>query len=379
MAIIASTITANSVILMKDGHTHVINDEHPNYNAVREAMKLKNYDEVEKLMDVGKTLTTYAKGKVRIENGAVYYEDLEIKNSVVTRIFAMQNEGFDVDPMLAFLENLMANPSRTAVDELYLFLEATALPITEDGHFLAYKKVNDNYKDFYSGKFDHKIGTVLEVPRNSVDDNRNNTCSQGLHFCSLSYLPYYHGGRGRVMILKINPADVVTIPSDYKNAKGRAFKYTVFGEHTGGETTEAWTTSVYVEPKSVDQEDANEYNDVKVSTDTTMSADEIAFNAGLRDAQNGYPFNTIRWKVQSQVSAYASGWTKGKIPPVTATVSSVAAPVKRTLSDAQLGSLAGANAARRDASSNGNHIPNPPAGKSQSFVDAFIKTYNNNR
>jgi hypothetical protein len=33
------------------------------------------------------------------------------------------------------------------------------------------------------------------------------------------------------MILKINPADVVSIPSDYNNTKGRTCRYEVVGEH----------------------------------------------------------------------------------------------------------------------------------------------------
>lgn len=138
----------------------------------------------------------------------------------------------------------MANPSKTAVDELYDWLEGTQLPITEDGHFLAYKKVRDDYLSFYDGKTSNRVGETPTMPRNEVNDNRNQTCSQGLHFCSMSYLSSYYGGQGRVMILKINPADVVSIPSDYDFAKGRAWTYEVIGEHMAGEKTEAFDTPV---------------------------------------------------------------------------------------------------------------------------------------
>jgi hypothetical protein len=37
------------------------------------------------------------------------------------------------------------------------------------------------------------------------------------------------------MLVKINPADVVSIPSDYNNAKGRTWKYEVVGEVTDKE------------------------------------------------------------------------------------------------------------------------------------------------
>ena len=65
------------------------------------------------------------------------------------------------------------------------------------------------------------------MPRHKVDDRSENTCSHGLHFCSQSYLPHYAGGTGRILLLKIDPADVVSIPTDYNNAKGRACKYWV--------------------------------------------------------------------------------------------------------------------------------------------------------
>ncbi|KKL77279.1 hypothetical protein LCGC14_2036440, partial [marine sediment metagenome] len=38
------------------------------------------------------------------------------------------------------------------------------------------------------------------------------------------------GGGGRTVIVEINPRDVVAIPVDYGNAKGRCCRYTVVGE-----------------------------------------------------------------------------------------------------------------------------------------------------
>jgi hypothetical protein len=78
--------------------------------------------------------------------------------------------------------------------------------------------------------YHNDIGSTPSMPRNEVDDRRDNVCSKGLHFCSWDYLPHYNGHRGKVVILKIDPADVVSIPSDYNNAKGRAWQYLVWDE-----------------------------------------------------------------------------------------------------------------------------------------------------
>ena len=241
---LASIIGSNFIVVMLSGVTHTINADHAHYSKIREALKVKDHKEVERLINIKQSVINFSQGNVTVRDGEVFYGDMPVRGSVVRRILDMIRENFDAQPMLRFLNNLMQNPSKRAVDELYGFLEASALPITEDGCFLAYKKVRDDYRDFYTGKMDNSVGAVLEMPRNQVDEDKDRTCSYGLHFCSLSYLPHYHGGQGRVMIVKINPADVVSIPSDYNNAKGRAARYEVIGEHTS-ERDEAFTHSVY--------------------------------------------------------------------------------------------------------------------------------------
>jgi hypothetical protein len=147
----------------------------------------------------------------------------------------MLQEGFSVEPMVNFMENLYKNPSHRAVTELYGFLEKNNLPITPDGYFLAYKKVRGDYKDCHTGTMDNSVGQVVEMERYEVNDNKDQTCSTGLHFCGQSYLSHFGGER--TVIVKINPADVVSIPSDYNEAKGRACRYEVIGE-IGGETAD---------------------------------------------------------------------------------------------------------------------------------------------
>ena len=79
------------------------------------------------------------------------------------------------------------------------------------------------------------------MERNAVDDDKDRTCSAGLHFCSKDYLNHFGGER--IMILKINPRDVVSIPSDYNDSKGRACRYEVIGE-LGDNPEKAFTQPV---------------------------------------------------------------------------------------------------------------------------------------
>ena len=223
---------SGNVNLIVDGESHTIAVDHANYNEIIARLKAEDYTDIEKLLDVASAIVKVSQGKVSVLDGCVMFDGKEVINPLTERILTFVREDLPFKPMISFLENLMENPSRTSIQELYLFLENNTLPITEDGHFLAYKKVDNDYKDFYTHSIDNSVGEVVEVERNEVDDIRDHLCSNGLHFCSQSYLPVYHGGNGRVVIVKINPKDVVSIPSDYNNAKGRTCRYEVVSEYT---------------------------------------------------------------------------------------------------------------------------------------------------
>ena len=181
--------------------------------------------DVKRLRDAAKALGDDV--SINAVAGVVTYKGQEVRNTLTERMLEMLNEGFDLAPMSKFLENLMQNPSMRAVNELYGFLEKGNLPITPDGCFLAYKAVRSDFKDIHSGKFDNSVGQTVAMPRNAVDDNKDRTCSYGLHFCSVDYLKHFARTDGHVVILKINPADVVSIPADYNDTKGRCAKYEV--------------------------------------------------------------------------------------------------------------------------------------------------------
>lgn len=241
---IVSDTFVNIVI---DSKSYTINSDHPNFERVRDAIKEKNWDGIVPLIDVAQAIVEYSAGKVSIVDGEVFYNDLPQHNIITDKIISMMREGFDVQPLCEFLNNLMDNPSSRAVKELYSFLETTNLPITEDGYFLAYKSVKADYTDGYTGTIDNSVGQTVTMERNQVNDNKDQTCSYGLHFCSLEYVRYAGwGGTGRhIMIIKINPADVVSIPSDYNNSKGRCCGYEVIGEHQGEVVADIFDKEVY--------------------------------------------------------------------------------------------------------------------------------------
>lgn len=223
---------SDSVTVYLDGKPFTINKQAQTFNAVLKGLRANNEDAVRSAVNIRDTIVSSlgksSGGKVQISNGEIMYGDRRVTGLVASRVFSMIDMGLSVDPMVRFIENLMQNPSKRAVDELFGFLDACKLPITEDGHFLAYKRVRGDYMDVHSGTMNNAVGQVLSMERNLVDEDKNNTCSYGLHFCSYDYLAHFSGAR--IVVVKINPADVVAIPADYNNSKGRTCKYEVVDE-----------------------------------------------------------------------------------------------------------------------------------------------------
>ncbi|QPI13840.1 hypothetical protein MYO4S_00084 [Serratia phage 4S] len=208
--------------------------DHPNFQLALQALVEDKVEEALEYINIERKIVKFVKGNVRIEDGALYYKDLFIDSGLTKRILDAANAGEDFSKLLTFLEALMLNPSRTAVYRLYDFLNANDIEITDRGTFLAWKKVRADYRDIHSGTFDNSPGKTCEMPRNMVDEDDERTCSAGLHVCSKSYLNHFGSSHNnRVVQVEVHPADVVSIPVDYGNAKMRCAKYTVLKDVTG--------------------------------------------------------------------------------------------------------------------------------------------------
>jgi hypothetical protein len=250
------TITDRGVTVFVDGKPCMFATDHPSHDGLVDAIYAGDEALVRELADVRTHIKNKTLGRVEIRDNAIFLAGRQVTGRLVNRILEMVARGSEaVDGYIRFLDNLYRNPSKRAVDELWGFIEACDLPVTPTGKLLAYKKVRLDYTDIHSGTFDNSIGATPTMPRNEVDEDKDRTCSQGLHFCSYSYLPHFGSyGGDRVMVVEVDPADVVAVPADYKNAKARACAYTVVGE------IEDWR-STQITPFYTDEYDADEADD----------------------------------------------------------------------------------------------------------------------
>lgn len=247
--------------LFYDGKSRTVSSDDQNYSKILDALREKKFDVARKLMSVGETIAEAAasvangKQRITIEGNRVMYTDgvgskRELLGPLVDRIIDSVTSGAtaaSIKPLMLFMDNLQKNRLKDIREELYQFMQSGKMPITQDGCFLAYKKVRADYKDCHSGTMDNSPGKLVQMKPEDVDTDRHNLCSRGLHFCSRSYLSSFGGQR--TVVVKVNPRFVFAIPTDYNNAKGRASEYYVVGECTGDPAAE----EAFLEPFIFDE------------------------------------------------------------------------------------------------------------------------------
>ncbi len=236
-------VSANAVTVVIDGESYSLASNHQMFNQIKDELKkdIIDWEKVKELCDITQTLRNWSGDNFKVIDGSFYYtkDNVLIKtNPILNRIMAAVYSGESHERFLNFFDKLLSNPTESSREELFLFLQACTLPITSDGDFLAYKVITENYKDKRTQTFDNSIGATVKMSRLEVCGDRSITCSSGLHFCSKDYIRNFSSHGDRLVVIKVNPKDVVSIPDDYNNTKGRCCEYTVVAE------IEDWDNSI---------------------------------------------------------------------------------------------------------------------------------------
>jgi hypothetical protein len=237
MEITASLLNQNPtdgfLTIVADGVQHTVLASNPMFASAVSAFQSKDWDALMLVIDPTRKFNNlYAKyEQIEVKDGSVFVSGDVVRSIVADRIINFLADGIDCLPIFKFITRLQLNPSKRAVDELYTFLEHKHLPVTETGTFLAYKAVRNDYTDKHTGKFFNGVGEVLSMPRNKVDDDKNAPCSYGFHAGTLRYASEFACGNDKLVLVEIDPADVVSIPTDCEFQKLRTCRYKVVAEY----------------------------------------------------------------------------------------------------------------------------------------------------
>lgn len=227
---ISYLITDSNITLNYANQTHILTRTDTYADRVIEALRNKNFEAVPAMISAAKRIEKFSDGRFVVQDGEILIDGILTSPVVAKKIKQFADNQLQYQPLIEFQKKLNENPSQRSVEQLYTFLEKNNHPITEDGDFIAYKKIRQSYLDIHSNSMDNRPGTVVEMDRKDVNDDPNITCSFGLHVSNWDYAYNHFGSKEDLLIeCSVNPKDVCSVPIDYNNSKMRVCKYKVLG------------------------------------------------------------------------------------------------------------------------------------------------------
>lgn len=229
------------ILLLSNGDRIRVEKIDKNYAKILKTFELHKDEQESAIREIINPISKISIKGFVINGDDVTYQGESLPQALKTKVISIVRDGLPIEHFEKFWEKLRENPSAQSVAELTDFLSYKELPITEDGDLIAYKGVQMNYYSSTgnrdtrviqgtvndSGQIYNGVGEVIEVARNCVDDDRTNECSFGLHCGSLDYA---RGFASRLVLVKVNPKDVVSVPKDCSFQKCRVSKYEVVSD-----------------------------------------------------------------------------------------------------------------------------------------------------
>lgn len=255
---IVSMGDTSNITAFIDGEMYTASNDHPNWDAIVTGA-VDGDEGIADLFDVAKAVSKRFEQlteRVSVRNGQVYFDGDELDRAETKQIIRFLDEGVDDwEPLVLFLEKVQTNPNEHSREQLYSWLEHHDFPIDSDGDIIAYKGVkvvDDGYRSIsqgkaivdgeeHSGAIPNNVGSVVEMPRSEVHHDPSTGCSRGLHAGSWDYASGF--AQGAVLTVKINPRDVVSVPTDSNWAKVRVCRYVVTGVTESEHTSAYWSSA----------------------------------------------------------------------------------------------------------------------------------------
>jgi hypothetical protein len=281
---ISFLITTRSIVINYESKTFIVSNEAhaKKYESLKQAFKDQNFEKIVELIIPKEVVIKYSNDFFIVDDkGHLFMKDdtsVVVPKLITKTLMLFVEEELPIEPLINFWKKLRNNPLGTAREDLFTFLETNSHPMTPDGNFIAYKRVdaveNGKLVDNYTKKLDNTPGAVVSMPRSEVDSNRNNTCSRGLHVAAWEYAQTYSGNT--LIEVLVNPEDVVSVPTDYNNQKMRVCRYKVLNI-VGKPREETLTKNVHTEDEAeVNVSTANEGNVVVFTGKTAREIIELA-------------------------------------------------------------------------------------------------------
>ncbi len=224
--------TGNCLTLSEGENVKIINSDNVDFDNLKNWYKSEQFEKLEQYLNGFKNTIekAFKKNGVSVLEGIVFVDEEVLPASLGNKVLTLAKDNLPIDRFIKFWHKLKENPSYTAVQAIFSFLERNNLPIMEDGNLIGYKAVKEDWTDKYSGKFLNTVEFTLKINRRLVDDNTELDCSYGFHVGSQTYVKNFAKDGDRILEVVVNPKDVVSVPNEAMCNKIRVCEYFVKGE-----------------------------------------------------------------------------------------------------------------------------------------------------
>lgn len=234
-----------------EGRAYVATNTHPYWYEIKRLAVVEGDPSVVDLIDpVRKVAKEFQRlgEQVTYTNGVLYFDGDPVNNAIAKKIIEFVEAGVeDWKPLVLFMQKVFANPNEHSREQLFEWMTRHRFAINEEGDILGYKSVQSTTQDGftyesitagddtvtvdgkeYTGNVPQNVGSVVEMSRSAVEFDPSNGCSNGLHVANFRYASTWTWADGRtVLLVAMNPRDVVSVPTESNFEKVRCCRYRV--------------------------------------------------------------------------------------------------------------------------------------------------------
>lgn len=190
----------------------------------------------------------FLSNNVSIRGSRIFFGEERLEEALETHLFSLLDDAKPKDEKIwrsyvRFLDNLFQNANKEIREQLFRWMNyenkaGNGFGITDDGCIVGYKGCAGTILDPISkhsgfaivddvemnGQIPNKVGSVIRMPRAAVQHDPSIGCSQGLHVGTRDYATKW---APILLLVKVNPRDVVSVPFECDSQKMRVCEYTV--------------------------------------------------------------------------------------------------------------------------------------------------------
>lgn len=231
-----------SVAVTVEGRVYTADQDHPKFQEILNGLVVTPLTETQlrDLFDISMSIGAKFEAipgfdRLSVNNGRIYFDHKEAHGVLTDEILRHYTEGLDFQYLVNFAEKISSNPNPHSIEHAYAWLKQNNFTILPDGDIIAYKGVGNDFLSLTSGtaivdgivvkgRIPNLPGSVIQMPRSEVVFDPSGACLVGLHVATYAFARSF---ASRVVMVKVNPRDIVSVPSLTSADKMRVCQYIV--------------------------------------------------------------------------------------------------------------------------------------------------------